>query len=111
VQDPEIYLTWNAVKLPCAVDPKQPALLSPNTRAYVNHEIYFFSSPNAMKKFRKDPLNYCGTLTDPVSRARFTPSRKSPRFDFMDRPYYFSSDSTLMVFKSMPDTFAVRRGM
>jgi YHS domain-containing protein len=111
VKDPEMYLTWGGLSLPCPVDPRRKAILTPKFRLYVNHEIYFFSSERAMGRFRKNPLKYCGPLTDPVSRVRFTPTSRSPRWSFMDRPFFFSSDSTLAVFKSMPDSFAVRRGM
>lgn len=106
-----MYLTWNAITLPCAVNPERTAILSPKFRSYVNHEVYFFSDTGAMKRFKRDPLKYCGTLTDPVSKVRFRPGKKSPHTTFMDRPYFFSSDSTAAVFASMPDSFAVRRGM
>jgi YHS domain-containing protein len=106
-----MYLTWSALSFPCPVDPSQKAILSPQFRSFVNYEVYFFSSTSAMKKFNKSPLKYCGVLTDPVSRVRFQPTGKSPHWDYMDRPYYFASDSTLMAFRAMPDSFAVRRGM
>jgi len=62
-------------------------------------------------KFQHDPLRYCGLLTDPVSHARFRPTRRSPRLDYSARPYYFMAESTFAAFKAMPDSFALRRGM
>ena len=104
-------MTAMGLSVQCPVRPKDKAVLSIDLRTYVNHEIYFFSNAKAMKQFKKDPLKFCGLLTDPVTKKRFQPTKKSPHKDYMMRPYYFSSDSTLLVFNSMPDSFAVRRGM
>jgi YHS domain-containing protein len=77
----------------------------------VNWEVYFFCDRRDAQRFRKNPLGECGVLTDPVNRVRFAPTARSPRFEFKDRQYFFSSDSTLAVFQAMPDSFAVRKGM
>jgi YHS domain-containing protein len=106
-----MYMNALGLSVQCPVNPKEKAVVNAQLRAYVNHEIYFFSNEKAMKRFRKDPLKYCGLLTDVVTKTRFRPTKKSPKTEYMMRPYYFTSDSTLLAFKSMPDSFAVRRGM
>ncbi len=106
-----MFLKARKVEVPDLEDPSRPALLDPELRAFVNWEIYFLRDRKALRKFRKDPLRACGTLTDPVSGVRFNPTKSSPRLDFNDRPYFFSSDSTFATFKTFPDSFAVRRGM
>jgi len=87
------------------------AKLDPTLRAYVNHEVFCFSSHDAMERFEKHPLRYCGLVTDPVNRARFKPSAASPHFEYGGRPYYFAAESTLVTFRAMPDSFATRKGM
>jgi YHS domain-containing protein len=78
--------------------------------ARVNYEIYFLKNRKALERFRKNPLRSSGPLTDPVTRTRFLPKKKSPRMDYKGRPYFFSSDSTLALFQATPDSFAVRKG-
>jgi YHS domain-containing protein len=109
-EDPDRYLTMREVEVPCAVYPSRKAVLTPATRAQINHEVFFFSDAEAREKFMKDPLRYCGLLTDPVNRARFRPDADSPRFEFGERPYYFSTDSTLKAFQGSPENYANRSG-
>ena len=77
--------------------------------ARVNHEIYFFYDLKSRATFLRDPLRYCGQLTDPVSLVRFQPARTSPRLDYAGRRWYFSGESTLSSFNAMPDSFVVRK--
>jgi YHS domain-containing protein len=110
VKDPDHYLTFREVDLPCAVYPTRKAQLIPALRARVNHEIFYFSGAEARSKFMKDPARYCGYVTDPISTRRFRPTAKSPRFEFDGHPYFFQSDSTMKKFKDEPQLFAERSG-
>jgi YHS domain-containing protein len=96
------------VKLDCAVTKGAPARIDGRSVARVNHEIYFFSTPSSLRSFRRDPLKWCGQVTDPVTLMRFRPGKRSPRTDWNDRPYFFASDSTLAVFRGAPETYAER---
>jgi YHS domain-containing protein len=96
--------------VPSLENPKQAARISNDLMARVNYEIYFLEDRKALERFRKDPLRASGPLTDPVTRKRFFPGKKSPRLDHKGRPYFFSSDSTLALFQAAPDSFAVRKG-
>src|SRR2546426_4242558 len=98
VKDPELFLQDKKVTVQCLVHPERPAVVSPELRAMVNYEIYYFSDKGALRRFRKDPLRYCGIVTDPVNRVRFHPTERSPLWVYHDRPYYFSADSTLTAF-------------
>ena len=109
MQDPEIYLTELGVSLPCVMVEGEDAVLDPTHKSYVNHEVFFFSTPEQKEVFDTQPHLYCGLVTDPVSRSRFTPDDVSPRQDYMKRPYFFESDSTLALFAASPDSFAIPR--
>lgn len=108
--EPEKYLEMREIKVPCAVYPSRLAQLLPAMRARINHEVYFFSGAEARDKFLKDPLRYCGYVTDPVNHVRFRPDGKSPHTEFNDHAYYFSSDSTLKSFEGSPENYAQRTG-
>jgi YHS domain-containing protein len=106
-----MFLKVRNVSVPCLIHPNRLAVLDADHRVHLNYEIFYFSDEDALQRFKEDPLWYCGVLTDPVNRARFRPTSDSPHWDYMGRPYYFSSDSTLMVFRANPDSFAARKGM
>lgn len=61
--------------------------------------------------FESNPARWCGLVTDPVSQRRFHPAPIPLARTYMDRLFYFESDSTLRAFEATPDSFAVRRGM
>jgi YHS domain-containing protein len=105
VQDPEVYLRNLGIVLPCAVEPWKHAILDAKYRAYVNHEVYFFSGDRALSEFRKNPLEYCGLVTDPVSGRRFKPKKRSPVLTYDGRPYYFETKKTRAKFEAEPERF------
>lgn len=107
-QDPERYLRAMKVSIRCPVRSARRAVLDSSLRVKLNQDIFFFSSMSAMKAFQKDPLRYCGVLTDPVSRERFRPTRQSPHVTFRGREYYFAADSTLARFQAQPERFYER---
>jgi len=106
VQDPEVYLDSIGVTLACAVHRDRDARLDVDHRLRVGHDIYFFSSPEALAEFRERPLRYIDRLADPVSRQRFTPTRHSPVHIYEGRSYYFSNDQTRTAFLRDPAAFA-----
>lgn len=110
-EDPDQYVEARKVRVPCAVHPNKKAKPDPKLTARLNWEIFMFSSAKARAAFDREPLRYCGLLTDPVSQRRFQPTPQSPVFAFHDRRYYFESDSTRAVFAAAPDSLAKRKGM
>jgi len=99
------------IGVPCVVRKGHAAIVDSTMRTFVGHDVFYFSGTGERDRFRKDPLRYCRRLTDPVTLRRFAPSRKSPYFEWKGRPYYFSSAATRATFASMPDSFAIRKGM
>jgi YHS domain-containing protein len=91
----------------CPVASRAPARLEKELMTWVNHELYFFADARSKRKFDEKPWKYCGRLTDPVSRERFEPRRKSPRAEYKGRPYYFTSDSTRTAFLVDPEPRAI----
>jgi YHS domain-containing protein len=101
-----MYLLEIGFQTQCAVRSDAPARIAPECRVQVNHDLFFVSREDYVKKIKKKPLKYCKRLTDPVTREVFAPTKKSPRIDFEERPYFFSSDSTRAVFASNPAMYA-----
>ena len=110
VEDPEPYLIELGVAVPDHMDSTRPAVLEFATRSRVNFETFFFADASEKQQFDADPTRYAGWLVDPVNKMRFQPTATSPRFDFNNRPFFFSSDSTRTAFAAMPDSFPVSRG-
>ncbi len=110
-EDPEQYLEARHVTVPCAVEPGKTAKIDKTLTARLNYEIFMFSSRTARRTFDKNPIGYCGLLTDPVTQKRFQPQQSSPQTAYKNRRYFFLSDSTRTAFLATPDSFAVRRGM
>ena len=108
MQDPERYLRSLKVEVPCTVYPKRKAIIDSSLRIKVNHEIFYFSSKAARDLFVKNPLRYCGLLTDPVSKQRFQPTAQSPKATYASRTYYFAADSSRTRFLGTPQKYADR---
>jgi YHS domain-containing protein len=106
VQGPEPYLKDFLIELPCAVDSSAMAVLDPEHRAFVNHEVYFFSSVEAKRQFEAEPFAYTGRVTDPVSLERFQPGPSSPSREAAGRFFYFQSDATIAVFDKDPARYS-----
>lgn len=93
------------------IEPRRAAKIDSTLRVAVGHDLFYFAGPATRARFVKDPLRWCARLTDPVTQKRFHPTRRSPHLDWKGRPYWFASDSTFAVFRAMPDSFALRKGM
>lgn len=110
MKDPDHYLTFRELSVPCAVYPERRAQLIPAMRVQLNHEIFYFSGAEARSRFLKDPTRFCGLLTDPVSAKRFKPTPKSPRLEWDGRTYYFQTVATRATFRKEPGKYADRSG-
>jgi len=106
VKGPEPYLNDFDIQLPCCVDTTQMAILDPEHRAFVNHEVYFFSSDATRDQFNAEPYRYAGRVTDPVSLTRFQPTSSSQHRTAAGRVFYFESDSTLALFDRDPALYS-----
>lgn len=110
MKDPEKFLKEQNIRLACPVNGGRPGLTDPQHRAWVNHELFYFSDAAAKQKFLRQPLRYCGQITDPVTRHRFQPTARSPRYDYQGRLYLFENRLSLRTFVALPDSFAHRKG-
>jgi len=111
VQGPDPYLKEMGATLSCVVHPDQPAVIDANHRALVNHEVYYFSSAEALRAFVSAPWTYTGRVTDPVSLERFQPAADSPRRSFGGRLFLLESQEHAATFDSDPRTYGVPRPM
>jgi YHS domain-containing protein len=106
VQDPQIFLNQLGVELACAVSDDRAAVIDESHRRQINWEVYFLSGDDAATTFDANPLQYCGLVTDPVSKTRFRPGDDSPRTVYQDRVYYFETAANLEQFNEMPEGLA-----
>lgn len=104
MQDPEPYLESQGIELTGAVDKTAPAMVGISHRRFVNWELFYFANDANAAAFDRDPLRYCGEVTDPVSRMRFRPSSNSPSERYKDRLFFFESNETRDTFLTMPDS-------
>ena len=109
VQDPERYLKALQITPPSVFQKGRKPILDSSLRYRIGFEIFYFSSRAEMDRFKKDPLPYCGDLTDPVTMVRFRPTAASPHIDYANRAYYFASDSSLTLFLAKPEQHKDRR--
>ena len=102
MQDPEVYLSATGVSLACPVHRDRDAVLDVEHRVRIGHEVFFFSSADALAEFLGRPLRYLDRLTDPVTLERFEPTEYSPVENHLGRSYYFSNEETLIAFRNDP---------
>jgi YHS domain-containing protein len=102
VKDPEPFLLEMDFEAACAVREDAAAKFTPQTRVQINHDLFYVSRPDYVRKIQKDPLKYASRLTDPVTRTVFRPTKKSPRSEYAGKKYFFASDSTRAVFAANP---------
>lgn len=105
MQDPSRYLKELGVSVESALNERVRARIEDEYLARVNYEIYYVAELVEKRRFEGDPVQYCGFVTDPVSKQRFRPRPNSPRSEFAGRPWFFVSDSTQVLFAAMPDSF------
>ena len=73
----------------------------------LNYESFFFASGDEVRQFSESPTEYCGPITDPVSKQRFVPIDSSPMAVMDKRIFYFISNDNRETFVALPDSFAV----
>lgn len=105
MQGPEIYLNDLGISVPCVVDPSRPALLDEKHRVFVNWETCYLSSDAALAEFRRNPLKYVGTVTDPVTRERFRPNGRSTRIEHDGRIIWFAKAENAVRFRASPEAY------
>ena len=111
MQDPEPYLRKLEIEVACVVFPDRKARIDTSLHRRIGHDLFYFSSAQAMKLFDRDPLKYVTRLSDPITAARFPVDRGARRAAFRNRNYYFAADSTKAKFLTDPQHWRERRGL
>jgi YHS domain-containing protein len=93
------------LRVPCIVDPTRVARIESESAVRLNWEVFFFCDDAARARFLRDPLRWCGALTDPVTLQRFVPEASSPREEHNGHAYYFASAKNRDVFASDPASY------
>ncbi|HEY7728131.1 MAG TPA: hypothetical protein VID50_06720 [Candidatus Eisenbacteria bacterium] len=109
VMTPWRYLNEEKISVNCPVNKYKAAMIDSVRMSWINWELYFFADGEAKARFDKDPLRYCGKLTDPVTGKRFQPRIWSPKIVDRGRIYYFSSNATKKRYLENPREFTFRR--
>lgn len=78
-------------------------------RTQVNYEFYYFADAAGKERFDTEPLRWCGTVTDPISRQRFRPTQDSASVEHAGVSFFFESKDTQTQFVAQPDSFSVMR--
>ena len=102
-------LVRKGVRLRGYFDDRREAVLDEAHMVRLNYEAFFFARPENRAVFLRDPLLYCGLLTDPVSKARFRPVHAGWSSEHEGVRYFFESDATLARFRARPAAY-VRPG-
>lgn len=105
MQDVPQFLAKRGILLDSYLDPRRSAIMDAEHCVRLNWESYFFADLWERERFLDDPVNYCGLLTDPVSRQRFRPTTDSPRLLHEDVRYYFESSATRDIFEAEPEKY------
>lgn len=108
-QDPDRYLRALQIAPPDLFQKGKKATVDSSLRYRIGFEIFYFSSRADMERFKKDPLRYCGLLTDPISMVRFQPTSTSPHTTYSQRLYYFAADTCRAAFLKNPSLHRDRR--
>ena len=109
MQDPEPYLRAQSIEVPCVVYPNRKARIDTSLRRRIGHDLFYFSTAQAMRLFDRDPLKYVKSLSDPVSSDRFKVSRASVRESYRERTYYFAGEATRATFDTDREKYRDRR--
>ncbi len=99
-------MNQDSLRVPCIVDPTRIARIDGASAILMNWEVFFFCDEEARGRFVRDPLRWCGALTDPVTLQRFVPEDASPRLRHTERVYYFASVDSREAFASDPARYA-----
>ena len=99
-------MNQDSLRVPCVVDPTRIARIDRESATVLNWEVFFFCDEEARERFNRDPLRWCGALTDPVTLQRFVPADTSPQVRHEERDYYFASADNRNAFASDPARYA-----
>lgn len=105
MQDVPGYVKRTGLQFACYMDPDRAAIIDGAFAVRLNYETYFFADSAAREVFRASPVQFCGLLTDPVTKQRFRPQEDSPSYTHEKVLYLFESLDTYEAFVAMPGKY------
>ncbi len=93
------------------MDGRRVVPLDAALRLKLNWDVFTFADAATMRRFRSDPLRWCGWLSDPITQRRFRPTWRSPTASYDGRTWWFSSEQSKQAFLAHPDSFVVQKTM
>ena len=105
MQDFPVFVERKGLTFRDHLDLREQAIIDAEHCVRLNYEAFFFGNLYTRERFVSDPIDYCGYLTDPVSKQRFRPNADSPRFSFEEVAYYFENEEQRAQFKANPEAY------
>ena len=100
-------ITRKGLELACYFEPDRSVPSTHDAFLRINYEGFFFCNAEERDRFLADPVEYCGLLTDPVSKNRFRPTRESPMAEHEGVLYLFEGVETAGYFAEAPGDFVL----
>jgi YHS domain-containing protein len=105
VQDVPEFVRKNGLSFRDYLDERHEAVLDAEHCVRLNYEAFFFGDPWSRERFLADPTDFCGLLTDPVSKQRFRPARGAESVRHEGVAYFFESEVTRARFEEAPERY------
>ncbi len=100
-----VYAKRKELTLTCYFEPEKPAAGSAELFTRINYEGFFFCNRDELTRFQANPVEFCGLLTDPVSKQRFRPTKESVSDRHEGVRFFFESKQTANLFQANPEEY------
>ena len=105
MQDVPEFVRVNGLTFRDYLDERFEAVIDAEHCVRLNYEAYFFGDPWSRARFLAGPTDFCGLLTDPVSKRRFRPESSAESVRHEGVAYFFESDATRTRFEAEPERY------
>lgn len=105
MQDVPGFVRQNGFAFRDYLDARFEAVLDAEHCVRLNYEAFLFGDPWSRERFLADPTDFCGLLTDPVSKRRFRPAREAESLRHEGVAFYFESEATRALFEAEPERY------
>jgi len=105
VQDVPTFVRQNGLTFRDYLDERYEAVLDAEHCVRLNYEAFLFGDPWSRERFLADPTDFCGLLTDPVSKRRFRPTPGSASSRHEGVTYFFENEANRARFEEEPERY------
>lgn len=105
MQDVPGFARQNGLDFRDYLDERFEAVLDAEHCVRINYEAFLFGDAWSRERFLADPTDFCGLLTDPVTKRRFRPARGAESLRHEDVAYYFESEASRALFEAEPTRY------